>query len=127
MKNYTTESEIATILNEAQEKLFDSDFRKLDIGTICGSIKISRHAYYGVIDSEVMASKATIVKIAYAFQLTGDQLIRLANLNGYIFPFSFADRLVLSFFEKGEADEFEIDQALISAGEKPIFTSNRTR
>ena len=127
MKNYTTESEISTILNEAQDKLFDSDLKKLDIGTICASIGISRHAYYGVIDSEVMPSKNTIVKVAYAFQLTGDQLIRLANLNGYLYPFSYGDRIVLSFFEKEEADDFEIDEALISAGEKPIFSKVKER
>ena len=127
MKNFTIESEISAIFAEAQEKLFDSDLRKLDIGTICGSIGISRHAFYDVKDSEVMPSKDTIEKVACAFQLSGDQLIRLANLNGYIYPFSFRDRLVHSFFEKGEVNEFEIDEALISAGYKPLFSSSRTR
>ena len=127
MKNFAREQEITNIFNEAQENLVDGDFKKLDIATILSLVDLSRHAYYGVINSEVLPSKNTLVKVAYAFQLSGEELTRLMNLNGYIYPFTYTDHIVLSFFEKGEADEVLIDEALVSVGEKPIFKKQRSK
>lgn len=107
-----------------QNDMIDDSGHRWGIGHIVETVGLTRKTYYEAIKSNTSPSKATLIRLAFAFNFEAEELSDLMYYNGYVFPApaTIEDEVIYLAFKVGISELKDIDSLLMEYSADPCYT-----